>query len=169
MMGYPSVRERLGLDARERSEDRQLLFSAQQTVENFMDRTLTVHDFEMVQTAEDGCVILEELNPVGVELVRDMTAGETLESGWRLLNDRVLLGGGRNGHDVLVRYSVGYTKETLPQVFKESLLLLFLHRKAVLRNMRKGGMTAAEFAAAADATMPESVRELLEPYRRKRW
>ena len=156
----------LGLDGGCGAADRLLLASAQETVEEYIGRSLSVREYLCVQKVRGGRVVPEELNPVAVRVVRDMGTGRELGCPFRIEGGAIALdGAGLEGRRLFIVYEAGYTGATLPAVLRECIIMLFLHKDGMMRRAAEGMPGAADVPEA----VPAGVRELLEPYRRKSW
>ena len=134
MVDYERARDFFNLDECEKERDLLILQSAQESVENYLDRKLCIAEYICIQRIQDRRIILEELNPVELVRILDLTARQSLNADCHLDGRKLYFFDGRlENHEILARYTAGFTKETLPQDLAECIMNVFMHKSECAR------------------------------------
>lgn len=168
IVSYEKIRIFFNLDEREKQRDLLILQSSQKAIENYLDRKLCLNEYICIQTIKNQKIILEELNPIKIDRMLDLSAREVLVTECSLKGQNVFFSNLHlENHEALIRYNAGFTEENLPADLEECIMNVFMHKSEVLRKRIKGGFEANEYSILNNLKIPEDVKEILEPYRRK--
>lgn len=165
---YEEIRQFFNLDERVKQRDLLILQSSQKAIENYLDRKLFLSQYICIQTIKNQKIILEELNPIEIDRMLDLSTREVLVTEYNLKGQNIFFTDFRlENHEVLIRYTAGFTEETLPADLKECIMNVFIYKSEMCRKRIKGGLESNDYSILNNLKIPEDVKEALEPYRRK--
>ena len=163
LIEYDDIKELLNLDITDKDFDELCLAAAWQEVEKLIGYCISRKKCSEIVSVRDNrgildCIIIEE-----IVAITDLTSKNEIENFTVDYENKAVyfVPAKVDGHAVLVRYTAGYTKETLPTDIKECVIKLFLYKQKTMRKM----MNNEE--AATDEKLIYETKAILHRYSRK--
>lgn len=163
LINIEDIAQYIELNPEEIKKDELCLKSAYNTVEKITGYELEEKEYTELQTIIDYKIILEQININEIISVTDMNTKTEIDHCVVDYKNKtvIMISPSVNLHVVLVKYSAGYTTQTLPEELKEAILKLFLYKKTQLQKTLLIEETKTEI-------IPQEIKEILLPYTKKR-
>ena len=137
LIEYEDIADLLSLDTTDKDFDELCLKAAWQEVEKLIGYCISQKEYSEILTVHDNRVILDCIIIEEIEIISDMASKNNIETFTVDYENKAVyfVPAKTDGHAVLVTYTAGYTKETLPADIKECVIKLFLYKQKTMRKM----------------------------------